>query len=109
RLERMAATGVDGILVQHYTLEFAMQTPEEFAQDFLVDGLHAAVVVVGRDTRFGRGNAGDVDTMRELGERLGFEVEVIEDAAGEREGTRRWSSTWVRELLEAGDMRGAEE
>ncbi len=109
RLERMAATGVDGILVQHYTLEFAMQTPEEFAQNFLVNGLRTAVVVVGRDTRFGRGNAGDVDTMRALGERMGFEVQVIDDAAGALEGTRRWSSTWVRELLEAGDMRGAAE
>jgi riboflavin kinase/FMN adenylyltransferase len=109
RVERMAASGVDGILVQTYTLEFAMQTPEEFAQGFLVEGLRAAVVVVGRDTRFGRGNAGDVDTMRALGERLGFQVEVIEDAVGELEGTRRWSSTWVRELLEAGDMRTATE
>ncbi len=109
RVERIVATGVDAVLVQHYTLEFAMQTAEEFAREFLVKGLRAAVVVVGRDTRFGRGNAGDVDTMRALGEALSFEVEVIDDAAGELEGKRRWSSTWVRELLEAGDMRGAAE
>lgn len=109
RLERMAATGLDGILVQHYTFEFAQQTPEEFVRNFFVDGLKARIVVVGRDVRFGRGNAGDLATMRELGERLGFEVQVIDDAAGQAEGARRWSSTWVRELLEDGDLRAAAE
>ncbi len=107
RLEQMAATGLDGILVQEYTLDFAHQTPEEFVRTFLVEGLHAVTVVVGRDTRFGRGNAGDLETMRALGERLGFTVEVIADAAEPGQGPRRWSSTWVRELLEDGDLPGA--
>ena len=107
RLERMAATGLDGILVEPYTLEFALQTPQEFVARYVVEGLGASTVVVGRDMRFGRGNAGDVDTMRELGEKLGFAVHVVDDAASGREGERRWSSTWVRELLEAGQLQEA--
>lgn len=106
RIERMAATGIDAILVQEYTLEFALQTPQEFARAYLVEGLGAVGVVLGRDTRFGRGNAGDVDTMGALGKSLGFELHLVSDAAGQGQG-RRWSSTWVRELLEAGDLRGA--
>lgn len=109
RLDRMEQAGVDGILVQHYTFEFAQQTPEAFVERYFVEGLRAAAVVVGRDTRFGRGNAGDLVSMRELGERFGFEVLIIDDAAGRGEGARRWSSTWVRELLEAGDLRAAAE
>jgi riboflavin kinase/FMN adenylyltransferase len=109
RLDRMAAMGLDGILVQEYTLDFALQTPQEFARAYLVDGLSATAIVLGQDTRFGRGNAGDLDTMRALGKALGFAVEVVDDAAGATEGSRRWSSTWVRELLEAGDLRGAAE
>lgn len=108
RLEQMAATGLDGILLQEYTLDFAQQTPLQFVTTYLVHGLHAATVVVGRDTRFGRGNAGDLTTMRELGEQLGFTVEVIADASG-TDATRRWSSTWVRELLEDGDLVAAAE
>jgi riboflavin kinase/FMN adenylyltransferase len=107
RVERMAATGLDAVLVQEYTLEFALQTPQEFARAYLVDGLRASAVVLGHDTRFGRGNAGDVETMRGLGKSLGFTVEVVDDAGGPSDGSRRWSSTWVRELLEAGDLRGA--
>ncbi|MBD3778782.1 MAG: bifunctional riboflavin kinase/FAD synthetase [Micrococcales bacterium] len=119
RLELLGQTGLDAVLLLTYTLEFAQQTAEEFVRRYLVDGLHARTVVVGRDVRFGRGNAGDLATMVELGERYGFGVEVIEDVVpdgAEAEELadaladplhRRWSSTWVRELLEAGDVRQA--
>lgn len=109
RLDRLAQTGLDGVLVIDYTLEFAQQTPAEFVKTWLVDGLGAAVVTVGGDTRFGRGNAGDIDTMRELGEVFGFTVEVVSDAGATSVSGRRWSSTWVRELLEAGDLVAAAE
>lgn len=107
KLERLAATGLDGALVVRYTLDFAQQTAEEFVRRYLVEGLRVATVVVGGDTRFGRGNAGDVDTMRELGAKYGFAVEVIDDACAVSQSGRRWSSTWVRELLERGDLPGA--
>ena len=107
RLERLAATGLDAVLVIEYTLEFAQQTAEEFVRNYLVDGVNAACVVVGHDTRFGRGNAGDVDTMRALGADMGFEVDVVDDACAISESGRRWSSTWVRELLDKGDLVGA--
>ncbi len=109
RIARMAATGLDGIVVQHYTLDFAKATPEEFVRDYLVGGLGAVAAVVGRDTRFGRGNAGDVETMREIGAQLGMDVELVSDAAGALDGARRWSSTWVRELLDQGDLVAAAE
>ncbi|MBU4337423.1 MAG: bifunctional riboflavin kinase/FAD synthetase [Actinobacteria bacterium] len=114
RLELLAATGLDAVLLCTYTLEFASQTPEEFVRSYLVDALHAQVVVVGRDVRFGRGNGGDLSTMQELGARLGFAVEVVQDVtahsggpagtAGDDALSRRWSSTWARELLAAGDV-----
>ena len=74
-----------------------------------MQALNAACVVVGNDTRFGRGNAGDVETMRALGEQYGFAVEVVDDACAISESGRRWSSTWVRELLDKGDLPGAAE
>jgi riboflavin kinase/FMN adenylyltransferase len=130
RLELLGRTGLDAVLLLEYSLEFARQSPEQFVRRYLVDGLRARTVVVGRDVRFGWGNAGDLRTMTELGERYGFTVEVIEDQAadpalGEARSDdpgvdevaraeaehlrhvaeplhRRWSSTWVRELLAAG-------
>ena len=106
RLERLAATGVDAVLVLEYTLDLARHTPEQFARRFLVDTLHAGLVVVGEDVRFGWQNAGDQHTMVRLGHQLGFGVRIVKDIECPDTG-RRWSSTWVRELLAAGDVAGA--
>lgn len=108
KLELLASTGLDAVLVQPYTWEFARQSPEEFVRRFLVDGLHAVTVVVGHDVRFGWQNAGDLSTMLALGNQYGFTVEVI-DEVKTPDGGRRWSSTWVRELLSLGDVGGAAE
>jgi riboflavin kinase/FMN adenylyltransferase len=106
RLELLAAVGLDAVLVMPFTVELAQWTPEEFVTRVFVDTLHATVVVVGRDSRFGRRNSGDVGTMRELGAEHGFAVEVVDDLAPSA-GGRRWSSSWVRELLAEGDVDGA--
>ena len=109
RLELLEQTGIDAVLVIAYTPEFAAATAEDFVRTYLVEGLGARVVVVGHDVRFGRGNAGDLATMTELGRRYGFDVEVRGDVRGPVDPDRRWSSTWVRELLAAGDVERAAE
>ena len=106
RLELLAETGLDAVLLLEYTLDFARATPEDFVRRYVVQGLRARTVVVGHDVRFGRDNAGDLATMTELGRRYGFAVEVLQDVHGDLAGpgVRRWSSTWVRELLAEGDV-----
>lgn len=106
RLDLMAASGLDAVLLLEYTLEFAQQTPDEFVERYLVDGLRASTVVVGRDVRFGLDNSGTLDTMIALGEKHGFTVTVIDDVGRHGEGAR-WSSTVVRDLLLAGDVAAA--
>ncbi|QHO91252.1 bifunctional riboflavin kinase/FAD synthetase [Actinomyces sp. 432] len=107
RMESLADTGLDAVLVVHYTLDFADQGPEEFVRDWLEGVLGARAIVVGDDVRFGRGNSGDAATLRRIGHADGIDVEIVADVVAS--SGRRWSSTWVRELLEDGDMRGAAE
>ncbi|MFE4836610.1 bifunctional riboflavin kinase/FAD synthetase [Arthrobacter sp. NPDC056691] len=111
KLQALGELGLDAILVMKYSLELAGLTPEEFVGSVLVDSLHASHVVIGHDTRFGKGNSGDLNTMQELGEKFGFEVLVISEFGSEGfplhddGGTdRRCSSTWVREALREGDV-----
>jgi riboflavin kinase/FMN adenylyltransferase len=107
RLELLAGTGLDAVLVMEFTRELASWEPERFVREVLVETLHAAVVVVGRDTRFGRKNSGDVATLRALGELYGYRVEILEDLGGAdaaHPSGRRWSSTWARELISTGDV-----
>lgn len=117
KLVALGEVGLDAVLVMKYSLELASLTPEEFVSSVLVDALKASHVVIGHDARFGRGNSGDLDTMKELGEKLGFEVQVISEFGsegyplhghhGDDDGgasDRRCSSTWVREALREGDV-----
>ena len=103
RLELLADTGLDAVLVLEFTVEFAKETPEEFVQSVFVDALHAVAVVVGQDTRFGWRNSGNVETLLALGPGLGFEVLALDDLG---EGSR-WSSSMVRGMLGVGDVAGA--
>lgn len=103
RLVTMEQIGLDAVLVMPFTLELAAMSPRDFVRAVFVDGLHAHAVVVGRDTRFGARNEGDVDTLRDLGAEFGFEVQVQEDVG---EGGR-YSSTEVRSDLVAGDVAAA--
>lgn len=105
RLELMAATGLDATLVLEFTREFAQLTPDEFVKQVFVDALGAAVLVVGKDTRFGVRNSGDVQTLRELGQAHGFEVRTLEDVG---DGAR-WSSSQVRASIASGDVAAAAE
>jgi riboflavin kinase / FMN adenylyltransferase len=100
RLDALESVGLGATLVLDFTREFAQQTPEDFVQGTFVQALGAVAVVVGKDTRFGVRNSGDVDTLRDLGASHGFEVIALDDI-GEGSMTTRWSSTQLRaELLE---------
>ena len=107
KLELLATTGLDATVLLHYDGALASHTAEAFVRRYLVEALRARVLLVGHDFRYGAGNEGDVEMLRRQGEELGFEVVVVEDVVPE--GGRRVSSTWIRELLDAGEVEHAAE
>jgi len=107
KLDLLAGTGIDATLMVAFDRALADLEPEEFVHRILVERLHAAEVLVGSDFRFGHRGAGDVRLLRELGEKYGFAVELIDDVRPEH--GRRVSSTWIRELLADGDVAHAAE
>jgi len=110
KVELIGSLGVDATLVLTFDQELSQRSPEDFVRSILVDTLHAKVLLVGSDFRFGARGAGDITLLRSMGEQLGFTVRVIEDVRA-TDG-RRASSTWIRELLaegrvaEAGELLG---
>ena len=83
--------------------------PEEFVQRVLVDALGARVVLAGSDFRFGREGRGRrrpaARARIAVGVRRGADRRCArgEDRPGASE--RRASSTWIREVLDAGRVR----
>src|SRR5690606_2512768 len=110
KIDLLAERGLDATLVLEFDKRLADVPAEEFVIRYLVEGLNAQRVLVGEDFRFGRGGTGDVALLRRMGVEHGFAVEVVADvssAATGCDGGRRVSSTWIRELLTAGDVERA--
>jgi riboflavin kinase/FMN adenylyltransferase len=103
RLELLEPLGID--LVAVLTFDDAMRdlSPARFAGAVLDGALAASVVVVGGDFRFGRDRTGHVGLLRELGSVHGFETEIVDLVGGEEPV----SSTAIRAMVAAGDVRGA--
>ncbi|NQX27938.1 bifunctional riboflavin kinase/FAD synthetase [Microbacteriaceae bacterium VKM Ac-2854] len=105
KLALLAETGVDATVMLTFDEALMRLTPEQFVEQILVDALEARVVLVGSDFRFGARGAGDLAVLRALGERFGYTVRIIDDVRPEH--GRRVSSTWIRELLDEGDVEHA--
>jgi riboflavin kinase/FMN adenylyltransferase len=103
RLASLRDLGVGITVLQRFTLDFAALDPEAFVRDFVLRHLELRHVVVGYNVNFGRQRAGSADTLRALGARLGFEVEVIGPVTAPGDGGQV-SSTRLRALLQTGDM-----
>lgn len=104
KADLIEALGVDVLCVVPFTLEFSRLSPEAFVHDVLVEHLHAAVVVVGDNFRFGHKAAGDGALLRQIGRTFGFAVEGSPLVADN--GTV-FSSTYIRACVDAGDVAAA--
>ena len=97
--------GVSACVECEFRPEFMLLTPELFAGRVLRERLCARLVLVGEDFRFGKDRAGDCDTLRALGEKLGFEVVAVPALMDNGE---KISSSKIRTQLAEGDLKGAE-
>ena len=102
-LERM---GVNVLAALPFDERMSKMLAPEFVMDVLVNGLHAVHVVAGYDFRFGKGRGGDAAALRYMGEMEGFGTDIVDEV---KNGGVTFSSTRIRELLGAGDPRGAAE
>jgi riboflavin kinase/FMN adenylyltransferase len=97
RIELLAEAGPDDILVLEFNEDLSRLEPEQFVAEIL-EPIGTKTVVAAEDFRFGRGRKGDVALLR----RLGIEVVDVPFVEGV-------SSSRIRELLGAGEMREAAE
>ena len=100
RLAALAEAGMQTTYLERFDARFAAITAAAF-EERLRHVYGARWVMVGRDFRYGAKRAGDLESLRAAGERLGFEVAPIDDVAAAGE---RISSSRVRAALAGGDL-----
>lgn len=74
KLSDLALCGIDQAVVLPFDVRLASQSPQDFIDGVLRQGLGARYVLVGDDFRFGARRAGDYATLDAAGEAQGFDV-----------------------------------
>jgi riboflavin kinase/FMN adenylyltransferase len=100
----LAQFGIDYVAFVAFTRSLSRYTPEEFVRAVLVERLRACELVIGHDHGFGHGRSGDEETLRALGGRYGFEVDVVDGVVVNGAPV---SSTRIRRLLSEGRVDAA--
>jgi riboflavin kinase/FMN adenylyltransferase len=101
RLEWCSILGLEAAVVMPFTIELSRLAPEDFVEQILVNELRVATILVGENFRFGHRQTGNVKLLRELGERLGFEVVIVPPVVFRGEIV---SSTIIRREIAEGDV-----
>jgi len=103
RRERLLAAGADEVVELDPTPELLGQSPHDFIAS-LRSRIPFGAIVEGEDFRFGKGRAGDVAFLRELGEREGFRTLVMSgvDVTLGDQTVARAASSVVRWMLKQG-------
>ncbi|WP_274958185.1 FAD synthetase [Millionella massiliensis] len=96
KLELLGETGVDHVIVVHFTLEFSRIDSETFTQKYLIERLHAETVLSGEGHHFGHNRSGSAAQLEQDG--------IHTANLGRYENI---SSTAIRAAIEAGDMETA--
>ncbi len=90
------------VVMLPFTREFAAIPARAFVRDYFVERLRAREVVVGHDYCFGYKREGNIDLLKQMGQALGFTVQVVwavevDDAVV--------SSSLIRAMLKLGNVK----
>ncbi|NAZ23588.1 MAG: bifunctional riboflavin kinase/FAD synthetase [Thermocrinis sp.] len=106
RVERILRLGIDRVVFINFDREFSRIRAEDFLKHVLFERLRCRYLLVGYDWRFGYRREGEVELAKEMGQRLGFEVETAEPFY---KNGHIISSTYIRRLLHSGRLEEASE
>jgi riboflavin kinase/FMN adenylyltransferase len=101
RIALLEDEGVDIVIPIPFTPQLANLSPKQFLS-LLKEYLQMKGLVVGPDFALGKGRQGDIDTLRKLGQEMGFSLTVVPPMAVDGETA---SSTAIRKALAEGNIK----
>jgi riboflavin kinase/FMN adenylyltransferase len=104
KMEGLKLLGIEQVVVLDFNAELAALSAEAFVQRFIVDGLQAREVYLGKGFAFGHDRLGNIELLKQLSLRHGFLAQEVPEV--QLRG-HRISSTMIRRLLKAGRVNPA--
>ena len=106
KLTAFTDVGIDRVVIERFNAAYAKLTPEQFVAEILLRRLNTKWILIGDDFCYGAKRAGNFDSLVAAGKQFGFEVSRIPSVL---ETEERISSSLLRQALEHGDMKRAEQ
>lgn len=100
KLEYLEEENVDIVVLRTFTKEFMGIEAEDFIK-LLCEGYNVKGIVVGFNFRFGHKNLGDIELLKKLKEKYGYELYIIEPYTYEDKAI---SSTRIRNCILEGNV-----
>lgn len=109
KLTQLQRAGADAVVRLDADWPLLSLSAEDFVREILVKRIHPSYIVEGPNFGFGRGRAGNVETLRALASRGGFQVREVEPYRLELtgDGMVAVSSTLLRRVVAAGRVEDA--
>lgn len=104
RRTNLEKSGINYLVEYPFDSQSSHMDPEEFVKEILVEQMNAKVIVAGTDCGFGYKRAGNAGLLKKLAFKYGYQAEIIEK---EQDCCRDISSTYVKEMLEKGEIEKA--
>ncbi|MDR1720878.1 MAG: bifunctional riboflavin kinase/FAD synthetase [Endomicrobium sp.] len=104
KIEEIKFLGVDEVFILGVQSEILSYGPDKFFDEFLVKTLKVSEIVCGCDFAFGRNRKGDVEWLKRKTEDKNIKVNIVRPL---RYCSRQISSSYIRTLIEKGDIKNA--
>lgn len=104
KVELIEKCGIDILLCVRFDAEFAAITAHDFIEKILVNKIGMKAIIIGADYSFGKDRLGNIDLLKKEGERLGFQTIISPWTNDADSGTKRISSTRIREIVMEGKV-----
>ena len=104
KLLRCEEAGIREVLLLEFNADLASLTPDDFVLRILKDGIGVRDLYIGEHFAFGKNRTGHVGDLIRLGPQAGFQVHPVPPVLVDGQVV---SSTRIRQLIQAGDVRSA--
>ncbi|MCD4722504.1 MAG: bifunctional riboflavin kinase/FAD synthetase [Desulfobacula sp.] len=104
KVELIENCGIDVLLCIKFNMAFAAITAHDFIEKILVNKIGMKAIIIDADYSFGKNRLGNIDLLKKEGKKIGFQTIISPWINDTDSGTKRISSTRIREIIMAGKV-----
>lgn len=106
KAEKLAALGIDHLIITPFTRDFSNLNPQEYIKEVLIEKIGTRHIIIGYDHRFGKDRSGGMKELQSSASDFGFDVEEIPEQDINDVAV---SSTKIRNAILSADAKTASE